>query len=438
MYYFQLALFILFACALRTVDADQPLWKFEGKALVSVSDADMLASAYVDGKLGPLEGTDQLSVIDLQTQPSAYSATEIPVSNSVAGPPAVLAITPDGKYAFVIETFSSRPRKSTNETFADLKAGNLLSVVDLQNLKRPIVISQHQLDLRPDSISINHDGSLIAISYHPASAKEQSPLEILRFKKGKVGERYRPVIPGWNATDRLISVEFHPSKNILALINQTAATVKLVNILDNLELESWGNTVSVGKSPFIARFSRNAKHLLVNNLYWGSDVSGTWNEAPRGTIVNISLEHFEKNGSPVHSLTSQVMVGPSPEGFALSPDGRYVVTANMERSWLPYDDPRQNWFSSLSLISRDPDSGEMTLLHTTPYDGILPEAVVFDASSSNIAVTTYDHYDPKIYGGSIDFFRIAHDPLDKSRKMIVPTRWSVPVTRGPHSMLLVE
>ena len=36
---------------------------FQGRYLVSISDADMVASAYVNGFLGPREGHDALSVI---------------------------------------------------------------------------------------------------------------------------------------------------------------------------------------------------------------------------------------------------------------------------------------------------------------------------------------------------------------------------------------
>lgn len=47
----------------------EPSWGFEGQYLISVSDADMVASAYVDGQLGPKEGSDQLSIIDVSLKP---------------------------------------------------------------------------------------------------------------------------------------------------------------------------------------------------------------------------------------------------------------------------------------------------------------------------------------------------------------------------------
>jgi hypothetical protein len=203
-------------------------------------------------------------------------------------------------------------------------------------------------------------------------------------------------------------------------------------------LVSWGNKVSVGKSPFIGRFTENGSHFIVNNLYWGKDVQGQWNEAPPGTIANITLNANGDQNNPRHALSSQVMVGPSPEGFAVSPKGDWVVSLNMERSWLPYEDKRQNWFSSLSLIKRDPQTGAMNEVHRLPYDGILPEAAVFDASGMQLAVATFDLYDEAEEGTAIDYFRIADDPLNPYNKVLVKMRWHTPVTRGAHSLILIK
>jgi hypothetical protein len=86
---------------------------FRGRYLVSVSDVDMLASAYVNGRLGLREGKDALSVIPLGQHPRELRAYEVEASNSVAGPPNAVAVTPNGRYAFVVETF--RPRPDGNE-----------------------------------------------------------------------------------------------------------------------------------------------------------------------------------------------------------------------------------------------------------------------------------------------------------------------------------
>ncbi|MEM1137755.1 MAG: hypothetical protein AAGI07_18090 [Bacteroidota bacterium] len=418
-----------------------PKWDFQGKYLIAISDADMLPSAYENGKLGPLNGADQLAVVPLNTAPQNYKAFTAEVSNSVAGPPSVVDVTPDGNYAFVIETFSPRPGKSDQETFADFKLGNKLTIIDLTNPEAPKNIETIEIPDRPLSVNINKDGSLLAISYHPQGGGTKQPISIHKIVSGKVTKNYFPKISGWSLTDELIDVVWHPQQNIIALINSTKATVSFMEFSENdddIALKVWGNTVSVGKQTFIGRFTEDGKHFLVNNLYWGSDVANTWTEAPRGTIVNITLNHFEANGQPVHSLTSQVMVGASPEGFAVSPDGKYVAVVNMERSWLPYDDKRQTWFSSISLIKRNPETGAMTHVSTTPYYAILPEMAVFDATSKYLAVVSSDQYDHTLKGGALDFFQIVKDPLDTNRETLVQTRYTIPLQHGAHDLILVK
>jgi hypothetical protein len=115
-----------------------------------------------------------------------------------------------------------------------------------------------------------------------------------------------------------------------------------------------------------------------------------------------------------------------------------VATTNLERSFLPYDDPRITFFASVTLARLDQATGQLTAVGTFPYDGILPEAAVFDNSGIYLAVTTYDHFDDRVSGSSIDFWRIQADPLDEANVHLVKTQVSVPVTRGAHSMAIAR
>ena len=415
---------------------------FQGRMLLSVSDADMLASAYVDRRLGPREGSDSLSVVPLGGHARELRAFEIEASNSVAGPPVALAATPDGRHAFVVETWAPRPEgPAEQQTFADLRHGDRIAVVDLSTPSRPRVVQNLTLAERPDSVSVNAAGTLLAVTFHPAGAGRERPLALIPFDDGELGTPVYVEVPGLPEGNRLIHAEWHPADDTLALVDSTDARVSFSQVSEvdgTYRLEAWGNGIQIGKAPYMARFAPDGRHLIVNNLYWGPDVEGTWNEAPRGDVASIRLEAGQTaDGGPRHALVSRAMTGVSPEGVAISPDGRFVVTTNLERSYLPYDDDRITWFSSLTLMTLDPESGQLTRIGDFPYDGILPEAAAFDASSRYLAVATYDHFDDRIAGGSIDFWRIAADPLDP-KPLLVKTNHSVPVTRGAHSMVLVR
>jgi hypothetical protein len=424
----------------QTLNRAAPL-NFQGRYLVSISDADMLASAYVDGQLGPREGRDALSVIPLGGHVRDLRAYETAASNSVAGPPVAVAVTPDGRYALVVETFRPRPDgNERNQRFTDLRHGDRILVFDLSNPTRPTQVQELAIAERPDSVSISRDGALVAVTFHPQGAGTKTPLALIPFSNGRLGQPTYPTVPRLPQGQRLIHAEWHPRENVLALVNEDAAEVSFVRVArqgSNVELQPWGNVVQIEKAPYMARFTPDGRHVIVNNLYWGTDVDGRWIEAPRGSVVSIRLgAGTQANGSPRHALVSRAMTGVSPEGIAISPNGRYVVTTNLERSYLPYDDKRITWFSSLTLITLDPQTGQLSRVADYPFDGILPEAAAFDASSQYLAVVNYDHFDDRVRGGSIDFWRIASDPLNP-QPQLVQTRYSVPVTRGAHSLVLV-
>ncbi|MBD2000865.1 hypothetical protein H6G00_30420 [Leptolyngbya sp. FACHB-541] len=414
---------------------------FHGRYLVSLSDADMLASAYVDGQLGPREGRDTLSVIPLGGHVRDLRAYETEASNSVAGPPVAVAVTPDGHYALVVETFRPRPDGDwQNQRFSDLQQGDRISVFDLSNPTRPAKVQEVVIAERPTSVSISRNGSLVAVTFHPNGAGAETPLALIPFRAGQLGQPTYPELAHVPGGQELIHAEWHPTQDVLALVNATTVEVSFARLNrqgDTLSLEPWGNAVQVEKAPFMARFTPDGRHVIVNGLYWGLDVEGQWSEAPRGSLVSIRLEAgTQADGSPRHALVSRAITGVSPEGLAISPNGRYVVTTNLERSYLPYNDDRVTWFSSLTLMTLDPQTGQLNRVADYPFDGILPEAAAFDASSQYLAVVNYDFFDDRTQGGSIDFWRIASDPLNP-QPMLVQTRYSVPVTRGAHSMVLV-
>lgn len=134
-----------------------------------------------------------------------------------------------------------------------------------------------------------------------------------------------------------------------------------------------------------------------------------------------------------HQIVSTAPVGGSAEEFALSPDGRFVVALNMEASFLPWNDERIAWHSSLTLLSLNPETGRLILRNTIPFEGILPEGITFDASGNYLAVANFDHFNPAREGTTVDFSRVIRGEIP----MVVQMDISVPVMRGAHIVKLV-
>jgi 6-phosphogluconolactonase (cycloisomerase 2 family) len=149
-------------------------------------------------------------------------------------------------------------------------------------------------------------------------------------------------------------------------------------------------------------------------------------------LLNISTASSD---TPVrHEIVSTAAVGGSAEEFAISPNGEFVVSLNMEASYLLLDDPRMTRDSSLTLLSLNPETGRLTPHVTTPFEGILPEGITFDASGNYLAVAVFDYHDSAHDGGSVDFWQLQQGELPTLEKL----NRSIPVMRGAHIVKLVQ
>ena len=430
-------LLIVLFLNLSTIAKSQTLptganFTFQGRYIVAVSDADMVASAYLDGHLGPLEGQDALSVIQLNKPVSQLKAVAIGASNSVTGPPSSVAVSPDGRYAVVIETRGTRPAGKSDPRLGDLPPGKLISVIDLLDAEHPQLIGRLDGPERPLSVQFTRDGSFVAITYRPQDTN-RSPLAVYRFDQGKLVDLSLPDLPGYLAGDVVNGLAFHPSRDELVVLNATQSTLSFFkyNAQGNaFRLTHWGNTVRVDPEPFKAQFTPNGRFVVVNAMYPGS---------VRGSVTAVGLAvDTASDASPRHQLVSRALAGVLPEGLTMSPDGKWLVTTNLEQSTQPFTKAQQGFYASLTLLRLDPESGFLERVGDYAFDGILPESVVFDNSSRYLAVATFDHYDGRKPGGSIDFWRLTGDYFNPKRIELVKTGYSIPVTRGVHSMVIVR
>ena len=430
-----LLIFAAFACT-NSMAQQLPsgAGSFKGKLLVIACDTDMLPSAYLGGTLGPEVGPDQLAVIRLDRPMPELRAATIPVSNSVTGPPASVAVTPDGRYALVIETRG--PRSAAALYLADLPQGHAVTVIDLNDPDHPKVVQKLQGFEHPLSVSINREGNLVAVAFAAADTPNHPPLALYRFENGRLLQPLTPAIPGFVKGQGLTSAQFHPLRNTLALVYQTPAKLGFVEIADQdgrLTLTAWGNDVAMDQSCFTAIFTPDGRFVLVNAML--PFVRGTLSSIRVGASSSLSEK---PDGNPHHYLVSHVQAGIFPEGLAVSPDAHWAVTSNLENSTWPLDDPRQGFYSSLTLIRVDPQTGILTRVNDFPFDGMLPEAPVFDDSSRFIAVTNYSQFRNPQGGGSIDFWRLADDAFNPQRTELVKMVESIAVPRGPQSMWIVR
>jgi len=171
------------------------------------------------------------------------------------------------------------------------------------------------------------------------------------------------------------------------------------------------------------------------NLLWGDDVELQYVGATHSYLSVIRFADTANTDTEVvHQIVATAPVGGSAEEFVISPDGQFVVSLNMEGSYLPLNDSRLTRHSSLTLLSLNPETGRLTPHKTTPFEGILPEGITFDASGNYLAVAVFDYHDPLPEGGAVDFWQLTRSDIPSLDKI----EHSIQVMRGAHIVKLVQ
>jgi DNA-binding beta-propeller fold protein YncE len=428
-----------------------------GRYVAVICDADMGATAFADGILARPrpEAVDTLTVVGLPISPDPGPGVitwktpfaQVPVSNSVIGPPTALAVSPNGNAAFVVESRKAAAPGST--TMNDLAPGQLITPIDLADPFAPKVLPGIDIGVKPTAVDVHPDGDLVAV----VTATPGRKLVIARCNGAKIDP---DGILAWDligspelAKANPVSVAWHPSGRYLAVTVASRNEVVFYEVSRQggagglLGIAPWGDPVKVGKHPFMGRFTPDGRHFISSNLHWGDDVDGYLVGAPAGTLSVIRLSDVPSAvptgtaSTPVvtHAVVNTATVGISPEGLAISPDGRFVATANLRRSMLPASDPRMQ-AGSVTLLGFDAASGTLTV-HDEATINAMPEGLAFDAAGRHIIVTQFRSFDPQAVDGELAFFRV-NPAAGTAAPSLTAGTFYVGVGVGPHGVVIVR
>ena len=388
--------------------------ELQSRYLVVASDGDFFASTYVDGQIpgNDAQYQDALTLIPL---PLTGEAVSLNVSNSVLSPPEIMAIAPDGKTAFVVETAMQRPAGATTRT--DIAPGRLLTMVDLTNPRQPQIVAQQAVGTAPEAIDVRPQGDWLAIVTNPAvDSGEPEALQLIPVKGTMLGEPIsipldRLGIPAAAGALDASSVEWHPSGQYLALNlyrQNRVVFLALTQAEDEVGVQLWGDPVGVDPDPFSGRFTPDGSYYLSANWQRNFEANSLEGRLPSqpSTISVIRLGSGERG----HQVTATVASDRSSEGIAISPDGTLVATANMRETAVPQNSSRFTREATVSLFHFEPTSGALTKIGDHPFEGVLPEGITFDATGAHVLVATFEYLDSEAPTGGIEVWRVDRDP----------------------------
>jgi DNA-binding beta-propeller fold protein YncE len=290
---------------------------------------------------------DIVQVYDLSDPAHPQLIRELPLPNSVVGPPTNLAVTPDGKLALIANALlvaGEGPSKPTPD--------NRVFVVDLA--ARPSrILDTIQVGAQPSGIAISRDGTTALVANR--AGKSVSVLSITGTKVA---------VTDTIAMDEAVtSAAFTPDGKHALISEYSAHRVAMLDI-DQGSVKRTSLAMTVGLWPYTVAVTPNGQLGLV---------SATGNQATSdGNIDPVAV--IDLAAAPPRTVDF-VAAGDSVEGLAVSPRGDYAAATILQGS---LDAPRGAWFAhrtgSVALLRIAGD--KVTLAGRTDV-GAFPQGVAF-------------------------------------------------------------
>jgi DNA-binding beta-propeller fold protein YncE len=337
-----------------------------GLALIVVSAlpavaADIIVSAQ-DGKTFRDTGVfkfpegappDSLVVIDASRSPAVVKGTLEGIEHTIQGPPQAVAVTPDGKLAIVAAP--TRYDYAAKKELFD----NFLQIVDIE-ASPPKLIAKVDVGGHPNGLTINRDGTLLLAAAHDGTVK------VLAIE----GKNVKPLDQVKVAEKRLSGINFtHDGKAALvALRDENGAAVLSV---DGTTVKNTGEKVSTGVNPYAIDISSDGQWAVIGNTGAGRTVA----DADVVSLVDVSKRPFR--------TVQQISVPATPEGIAISPDGKWIAVSSMAGSNLVATDPGRNKLGIVGLYAIK--DGRAALVNELP-GGEAAQGVVFTQDSKSVFV----------------------------------------------------
>ena len=403
--------------------AQSPI-NFNARGLVVVSDADMSASAVVDGKLlRDNTAKDVLTSIKFPIERSKSVGTAL-VSNSALGSGKTMAVPATGGLAYVLES-RLRPDDGVAEykdAALEFPAGEKLFVVDIANLASPKAKFGFPVGKYPTAIDINKNELIIST--------RQAGKDLVFIESAPDGKpaRFLNLPSGIDSTNKIVDVTWHPSGDYIAFTLGKTHEVGLYKVLreagklKNVELV--GKPIAVGTEPGFGKFSPDGKHYFVVDSK-GAAGKG----AGEGELFVVD---FSMDGAVEHKIASKTAIGANTGSFAISPDGTSLVTVNAAKSGSPWTEAGAATGASLSLFKLAAD-GALTKVSDYPFEGVYPQSVAFDKDGSNLAVSVYEYLDYGNGTGGVEFWTVTKGDAPALKKQGA----KVSVGKGAHTLRVI-
>jgi len=259
-------------------------------------------------------GKDTVSIIDIHDPAKPRIIANLPLMNTIIGPPVNLAITPDQHLALVANSLDWVKDGEGWKGVPD----NKIYVIDL-TASPPVQIATVEAGKQPSGMAINRAGTLALVANRADDTVSVLAIDGKNVKPvGTVSVATQPTAAVASPPLALpVAVAITPDGKNALVVKSGANRVGLLDIegqkVSYAQVDGKNYDMAPGLNPLNVQITPDGKLALVNNIGGGQD----------GGVDTVGVIDLEATPPRV---IDHVVVGDAPEGLAISPTGGYAAS----------------------------------------------------------------------------------------------------------------
>lgn len=323
------------------------------------------------GKIQFVEpGTDLVNIMDISDPAHPRTVANLPLSNSLFGPPTNLQVTPDEKLALVSSAMKWIQKDGAWKPSPD----DRLFVVDLES-DPPALIQTLNIGRQPSGIAINPRGDLALVAN-----RADNSISVLAIDGKQV-----KLVDMVSVGDQVAAVAITPDGARALAVKNTTNKIGMLSIEGRKVSYQEGMDVPVGQYPYNIDITPDGNMAVVAHTGNGGLADG---QADPLVVIDLS------SSKPPHAV-AYVTAGDAPEAFAISPDGKIAAALLLGGDVLLAPD---HWAHSVkgSIAIFGIDGFDLTPVQKLSVGG-LPEGVAFSPAGDYMYVSNFVGKEVAVY-----------------------------------------